>query len=110
MCHIFEQNIKNLIEILGFQVKEDCALEDEVAELHEGVHGEGGDMRLAPPVGPLLHVLLKPNPPRRLLPLVTPVSVPDQLLQLREQLMRSVVFNIIICISCEASIFEHNFF
>ena len=96
MNNILQQDIKNLIEILCFQVKEDCSLEDEAAELHQGMHGEGGDVGLAPPVGPLLHILLEPDPPRRLLPLITALIVQDQLLQLGEKLMGSVVLTVII--------------
>ena len=61
--HIVEGDVRDLLEAAGRHVQADRAVEQQGAQLEEGVEGEGGHVGLAPPVPPLLHILLKLHPP-----------------------------------------------
>ena len=61
--HVVEGDVGDLLEAAGSHVEADRPVQEEGAELEEGVEGEGRHVRLAPPVASLLYILLELHPP-----------------------------------------------
>ena len=89
--HLVQGEVDYLLQRGGGHVQTDSAAGEQRPQLEQGVEGERGHVRFAPPVPALLNVLLKLHPPGRLLPLHVPVLAHEQLLHLTEHGVALVV-------------------
>lgn len=88
--HLLHDAVRHAGQVVLLAVQHDHARLEAAAQVEQRVEAERGDVRPAPAVRALLHVLLVLDPTRRLLPLAV-LALAAQLVQLHEHLVRRVV-------------------
>ena len=63
--HVVEGDVGDLLQAAGGHVQADRPVQEEGAQLEEGVEGEGRHVRFAPTVAPLLNIFLKLHPSKK---------------------------------------------
>ena len=63
--HVVEGDVGDLLQAAGGHVQADRPVQEEGAQLEEGVEGEGRHVWLAPTVAPLLNIFLKLHPSKK---------------------------------------------
>ena len=82
--HLVQGEVDDLLQGGGGHVQADGSAGQQGPQLEQGVEGERGHVRFAPPVAALLHVLLELHPAGGLLPLHVAVLAHEELLHLTE--------------------------
>lgn len=63
LSHLEPAGTCNLFNAVSVHVKQHAAIDDAAPELKQAVQREGSNIRLAPPLPTILHVLLEFQPP-----------------------------------------------